>query len=302
MVYNGIIDIHTQDTSLSILKKHRVRFAHGVFCYILGNYQKRMGGVMSEKLDKATNKTTKKTTKATKKTTKKKKNTQKELNAKQELFCQYFTKSLNATQSYKKAYNCSYEVAEKNSYKIMGNYGVREKITALKKEKAKSIMLNKDDIVDKYMRIAFADITDFVDFGREKVDIMTMFGPMEVKNKETGEKETVQKEVNTIKFKEHGEVDGTIISQIKVSKDGASIKLEDRMKALEWLANYFILDPMSQHKMEYDKRKIDIELIKAESQLAKNTDNTESIQGDDGFIKALNTTTSEVWDDAEEDE
>jgi len=247
---------------------------------------------MSEKLTK----TTKTTTKTSKKTTK----TSNKLTAKQELFCQYFTKSLNATQSYKKAYNCSYDVANCNGSKMLVNTSIRKRITALKKEKAKSIMLNKDDIVDKYMRIAFADITDYVDFGREKIDVMTMFGPMEVKNKETGEKETVQKEVNTVKFKDHTEVDGTIISQIKISKDGASIKLEDRMKALEWLANYFILDPMSQHKMEFDKRKIEIELIKAESQLAKNSDNSESIQGDDGFIEALKNNASEVWDDTEE--
>ena len=36
-------------------------------------------------------------------------------------------------------------------------------------------------------------------------------------------------------------VDGTIITEVKQGRDGASIKLADRMKALEWLADHMDL-------------------------------------------------------------
>ena len=33
-------------------------------------------------------------------------------------------------------------------------------------------------------------------------------------------------------------MDGTILSEVKQGKDGASIKLSDRMKALQWLSDH----------------------------------------------------------------
>jgi phage terminase small subunit len=36
-------------------------------------------------------------------------------------------------------------------------------------------------------------------------------------------------------------MDGTILTEVKQGKDGASIKLADRMKALEWLAEHMDL-------------------------------------------------------------
>ena len=36
-------------------------------------------------------------------------------------------------------------------------------------------------------------------------------------------------------------MDGSIITEVKQGKDGASVKLADRMKALEWLAAHMDL-------------------------------------------------------------
>ena len=46
------------------------------------------------------------------------------------------------------------------------------------------------------------------------------------------------KEVNTVRFRESTDVDGTIIAEVKQGRDGATIKLADRMKALEWLTQH----------------------------------------------------------------
>ena len=41
-----------------------------------------------------------------------------------------------------------------------------------------------------------------------------------------------------MRFRESTDVDGTIIAEVKQGRDGATIKLADRMKALEWLTQH----------------------------------------------------------------
>ncbi len=96
-------------------------------------------------------------------------------------------------------------------------------------------MLSNEDIVEQYMKIAFADITDFADFGTDKVK---------------GNK------YNFVHFKDSSLVDGSLINEISVGKNGSTIKLADKMKALEWLSRYFLMYPMDKHKIEYDKKKL----------------------------------------------
>lgn len=164
-----------------------------------------------------------------------------ELTDKQRLFCCLYIKCFNATKAYQKAYKCSYEAAASNGYRMMENDGVKNEIQRLKKNRLNREMLSEEDIFQKYMDIAFADITDYVEFGREIVPVMGPFGPVTVKNEETGEKIEVKKEVNVVRFNESVEVDGTLITEVKQGKDGASIKLADRMKALQWISDHMNL-------------------------------------------------------------
>ena len=147
------------------------------------------------------------------------------LTDKQKLFCVYYVKSFNATKAYQKAYGCSYETALTNGPSLLGNARIRDEIARLKQAKLNKAMLEPEDIFQKYMDIAFADITDYVEFGKKTVPVMGSFGPIVIKNEETGEKKELTKEVNVVHFKESSEVDGTLISEIKQGRDGASIKL-----------------------------------------------------------------------------
>ena len=158
-----------------------------------------------------------------------------ELTDKQRLFCIYYVRCFNATKAYQKAYECSYETAVANAYRMMGNDGIKKEIHNLKQNRLNREFLSEEDIFQMYMDIAFADITDYVSFGRETVEVMGAFGPVQVKNEKTGKKEILKREINTVRFKESDSVDGRLISEIKQGKDGASIKLADRMKALQWL-------------------------------------------------------------------
>lgn len=176
-----------------------------------------------------------------------------ELTDKQRLFCIYYIRCFNATKAYQKAYKCSYETAAAVAYRMLENVGVREEIERLKKNRLNREMISEEDLFQKYMDIAFADITDYVEFGREEVPVMAIYGPVKVKDEDGNEKQ-LTKEVNVVKFKQSDEVDGSLISEVKQGKDGASIKLLDKMKAIQWLTDHM--------GMATEKQKIEMELMK----------------------------------------
>ncbi|MDP4144502.1 MAG: DUF1804 family protein [Bacillota bacterium] len=175
-----------------------------------------------------------------------------ELTDKQRLFCIYYIKYFNATKAAIKAgysKDTSYIIGFENLRKP----NIKAEIERLKQNKLNRAMLSPDDIFQKYMDIAFSDITDYVEFGQEEVPVMTMYGPL--KDKETDA--IITKMVNTVKFKESVDIDGTIISEVKQGRDGASIKLQDKMKALEWLADHVDLATEEQKaRIEVLKSKI----------------------------------------------
>ena len=164
-----------------------------------------------------------------------------ELTDKQRLFCIYYIRSFNATKAYQKAYGCSYENAMQNGSRMLRNDKVKEEIIRLKQNRLNQELLSEEDIFQKYMDIAFSDITDYVEFGTEKVPVMTMYGPAQVQDPKTGKKKRLTETVNIIHFRDSSEVDGSIISEVKHGKNGSSIKLADRMKALQWLADHMNL-------------------------------------------------------------
>ncbi|WP_176253290.1 terminase small subunit [Enterocloster alcoholdehydrogenati] len=188
-----------------------------------------------------------------------------ELTDKQRLFCLHYVRCFNVTKAYQKAYGCSYDTAASIGYRLLENDGVRDEIMRLKQSRLNRELLDEHDIFQKYMDIAFADITDYVEFGREEIQVMGAFGPVEIKDPETGEKTPLMKEVNTVRFRESAEVDGTLITEVKQGKDGASIKLADRMKALNWLANHMDLAT--------EEQRARIAQIKAQTDKLKGTDN-----------------------------
>jgi phage terminase small subunit len=170
-----------------------------------------------------------------------------ELTEKQKLFCLYYIQNFNATQAYLKAYECSYNAAAVEGYKSLINPKIKAEINQLKEIKKQSIMLGPDDIIERYMRIAFSDMTDFAEFGSEQATI----------EDEDGNEEVIDRDY--FRFRDSKSVDGGLISEIKKSRQGMSIKLEDRQKALSWLAKFFEMDPEHKHRKEFDSKKLHLE-------------------------------------------
>ena len=220
-----------------------------------------------------------------------------DLTDKQRLFCIYYIRSFNATKAYQKAYGCSYETAMVEGSRHLRSPKIKSEILKLKQERLNREFLSESDIFQKYMDIAFADITDYLEFGTEEVPVMAIHGPAKIKDPETGEEKALTKVINKVLFKSSSDVDGTIISEVKQGKDGASIKLSDRMKALEWLSGHM--------NMGTEEQRARIEQIRAQTDLAKakaQTDESDEIT-DDGFLEALKSTAAGDWiNDEEENE
>lgn len=148
------------------------------------------------------------------------------LTDKQRLFCLCYVKCFNATRAYRKAYVCDYATAVVNGPRLLGNARIKEEIIRLKQERLNREFLTEADIFQKYMDIAFADITDYVSFGKRKYI-----------DPETGE--TMWH--SYVELLSSEEVDGGLISEVSKGKEGAKIKLNDRMKALQWLTDHMDL-------------------------------------------------------------
>lgn len=195
-----------------------------------------------------------------------------ELTEKQRLFCLFYVRYFNATKAYQRAYGCAYSTAASQGYKLLKNTDIRREIETLKQNKINRQMLDAADIFQKYMDIAFSDITDFLTFGQKEVPVMGPFGPIRIEDPDTGEKVELTKVVNVVSFRESDEVDGSLISEVRQGKDGASIKLADRMKALDWLADHMDMGTAEQ--------KARVKKLEAEAERIRNSGSAES--EDDG--------------------
>lgn len=214
-------------------------------------------------------------------------------------FCLHYIRTFNAAASYLKAYGGKYDVAKAEGSALLATPCIRDELARLKKIRNRTLMADAQDVVEAYMKIAFADMSDFVEWGRAEIPVMSMYGPLK---DEDGN--NVTKEINEVRFKESDEVDGTLIAEIKQGKDGASVKLADRMKALTWLSNYFELNPADLHRHDYDKKRLEMEAFKLQKDIECTGD--DGMQ-DDGFTSALDRQVKDgIWsgesDDTHEEE
>lgn len=193
-----------------------------------------------------------------------------ELTPERQLFCLFYSKSFNATRSYQKAYDCDYRTALTNGPRLLGIACIKEEIMRLKKERYARSMLTKEDIFQKYMDIAFTDITDFLEFGSDQID--------------TDSGDVISK--NFVHFRHHTIVDGTLISEVKQGKDGASIKLPDRMKALQWLSDHMGWATDLQ-KAQLEQLRAQTDKLKADNDTSTNETAQDAMDAITGIVKQM---------------
>lgn len=152
-----------------------------------------------------------------------------ELTSEQQMFCIYYSRTFNATQSYLKAYGCSYDVANAKGPMLVVKDSIRHEIERLKEIKRQQIVAGSEDIVELQMRIAFADMGNYAKFNGMNVILM-----------------------------DSSETDTQLIKKVSMSSEGVSIVLEDRQKAMDWLTKYFLMHPESKYKAEYERKRAEV--------------------------------------------
>lgn len=149
------------------------------------------------------------------------------LTPKQRIFCNEYIIDLNATKA---AIRAGY--SEKTA-RMIGNENltkpnVQTEIQKAMKEREERTNINADRVVKDLAKIGFADITKFVEFGPEE----------RIEEIEEGTGVKVIRVYSSLRLKHDYEVDGAVISEVKVTNTGVSIKLHDKLKALELLGKH----------------------------------------------------------------
>jgi phage terminase small subunit len=164
----------------------------------------------------------------------------------------------------------------RNSAHVEGSRQIRNpkvaaEIRRLKGEMQQGIFIDAMDVLNKYIQIAFADISDYVYFGsveREQLHPETGKVMLDANFKPITYKESY------VDFKNADEVDGTIITEVKQGKDGISVKLADKMRALDFLAKHFDMVP------DHFKRRIEEERLAIDKARLANDQDNEKAQED----------------------
>ncbi|MBY0597698.1 terminase small subunit [Bacillus bingmayongensis] len=206
-----------------------------------------------------------------------------ELTEKERLFCLYYVKYFNGTQAAIKA-GYAKESAHVQSSRLLRRERVSSYIKELKGELVENVFVEAMDVLKEYIKIAFADITNYVTFGQREVEFESEDGT------------PITRMMNFVDLQDHDVVDGSIITEVKQGRDGVSIKLADKMKALDKLAQYFDLVPDNfkhqieeeRHRMQQEMHKVQIEKLKADTDFAK--ERVAKLKGqkkDTGLLEAL---------------
>lgn len=130
------------------------------------------------------------------------------LTEKQKLFCLYYVQYRNKLKAYQKAYQCTYNTAACSAYKLYKKPEIREEIERLLADYRSNIEIDTQDLIQWYLDIARADMNDFITIESD--------GTVTIKNN----------------------VNGLLISEVSESGNGIKFKLNDRMRAMEWLGNH----------------------------------------------------------------
>lgn len=198
-----------------------------------------------------------------------------DLTEQQKLFCLYYLQSFNATKAYQQAYGCDYKTANVNGSRLLVNASVKAELHRLKAELQKDIFVDVQDVIAEYIKQAYSDIADYSDFGTEDHLLFDENGNPAI-DEETGEQKVAK--ISYVRLKNSEEVDGTLIQEVKKGKDGVSVKLYDKQKAMSELLKFFTVDELKRAQIRKVQSEADIIENKA-SKLVLNEKEQSKVQG-----------------------
>lgn len=199
------------------------------------------------------------------------------LSEREEMFCINYSKYPNQTKAYMKAYNNNnYGTAQTGAWGLMRKPKILNRIRELKKGAQETALIELADIVNELKRQAFADVTDYIDYGTEKVyeferkyDEYGSFEEVPRIDPNTGEQTFHYK--NTVHFKEVEETDTSLLKSVKLNKEGhVEVETYDKQKALLELMKFMNDKTMQGARLQ--KLQADTEISQGKAKLMAGSD------------------------------
>ena len=179
----------------------------------------------------------------------------------EEVFCLEYLKHFNKTKAYHKARpDVTYDSAKTLGNRLFTEVYIQKRLAELKSAKQEQLFIEGTDIDAQWAKQAFADITDFIEFRTEINAYVNDSGEMS------------EREDLIVSLKDSDKIDGMMVKEFKMTRDGPVIKLYDSQKALDML----------------QKRLLNVDEINAESTKA----NTELTRAKLSLIKGVEHDTS----------
>lgn len=155
------------------------------------------------------------------------------------VFVMYYLHSYNIAYAAEKAgysnpRNCT------AGFRALQDSRVKDLISQIKRIMHAEIYITGHDIINEYVKIAFADITEYVEFDGHNVQL-----------------------------RDSSQLDGRLITEVKSGRDGVSIKLADKLKALDRLEKLF--DAVPDRRLILDEKKFEFQKELAGSAVGENT-------------------------------
>ena len=212
-----------------------------------------------------------------------------DLTEQQKLFCLLYIQYFNATKAYQEAYQCDYKTANVNGSRMLVNASIKAELHRLKAELQQDIYADAEMLLNDLLKQAKSDITDYVRYFTVEEPMLDMFGN---KIRDPDTKKIIMVRRSYVEFKDMDQVDGSLIQEVKKGKDGISIKLVDKQKALlEVLKRIENTESLKTTLLEKQIQKAEAEILKLKSQSG---DDSGEIP-DDGFLAALESEGEELW-------
>jgi phage terminase small subunit len=158
----------------------------------------------------------------------------KKLTDKQRLFVKHYILTRNATQSAIKA-GYSERTARSIGQRLLTNVDIKKAIEKRFEKVEQPLDTSIDNLVKQLGKQAYADMRDFVEITERPYYKVDMEGNLIL---DADNKAIIDGYESFIKMKPLEEIDGTLITEIKQTKDGIQFKRTDPQKAIEMLGKY----------------------------------------------------------------
>ena len=154
------------------------------------------------------------------------------LTVKQEKFAQNLFTGMSQREAYKAAYdaeNMTDKSIDEKACELAANVKITERIGQLTEELRLRNTITVEKVLAELSKIGFADIKQYLEYKTAKTVVDY--------DKETGDPVIDYKQI--VDVVDSSEVDGSVIQEISISKDGMfKFKLHDKMAALEKMGKY----------------------------------------------------------------